>query len=78
MALYDQEVARNIGTPNCQQLNNCCKTSYRSDDEKTETSEASNDVVERGSVTKSQKGEKAYVEKKVEEVFSVEGTSTMF
>ena len=36
------------------------------------------DVEERGSVTKSQKGEKAYVKRKVGECFSVEGTWTMF
>ena len=37
-----------------------------------------NDVVERGSVTKSQKGQKAYVERKNGRVFSVESTWTMF
>ena len=36
-----------------------------------------NDVVERGSVTKSQKGKKVFVERKVG-VFSMEGTTTMF
>ena len=37
-----------------------------------------NEVVERGSVTNSQKGKKAYVERKVRECFSVEGTWTLF
>ena len=65
MALYDQETARTKG-PNCHQLRTAVKLlidqimgarNFR----------VQNDGVERGSVTKSQKGKKACVERKVVE-----------
>ena len=75
MGLYDQEVARHSGTPNYQQLQTAVK--LRIDQMMRHRNfKARNDVVERGSVTKSHKGNKACAEKKVG-VFSVEGTWTM-
>ena len=76
MALYDQEVARTNWTRNCRQLRTAVKLHI---DQMTRNLnfKARNDVVERGSVTKSQKGNEAYVERKVG-VFSVESTWTMF
>ena len=54
MALYDQEVAPNNGTPNCQQLKTAVK--FHIDQMmRNRNFKAWNDVVERGSVTKSQK-----------------------
>ena len=68
MGLYDQEVARNSGTPNYQQLQTAVK--LRIDQMMRHRNfKARNDVVERGSVTKSHKGNKACVEKKVGECF---------
>ena len=77
MALYDQEVARNNGTPNYQQLKTAVKL-HLDQMMRNRNFRARNDVVERGSVTKSQKGNKACVERKVGECFSVEVTRTMF
>ena len=68
MALYDQEVARNNGIPNYQQLKNAVKL-HADQMRRNRNFKARNDVVERGSVTKSQKGNKAYVERKVGECF---------
>ena len=76
MAMYDQEVARNNGTPNCQQLKTAVKL-HIDQMMRNRNFRARNDVVERGSVSKSQKGNKAYVERNVG-VFSVESTRTMF
>ena len=59
LALYDQETARNR-RPNYQQLKTVVKFLVDTDDENSETSGFGNQVVERGSVTKSQKGKKAY------------------
>ena len=70
MSLYDQE-ARNDGTPNDQQLKTAVKL-HIDQMMRNRNFKARNDVVERGSVTKSQKGNKTYVERKVE------GTRTMF
>ena len=58
MALYDQEVARNEWTPNYQQLKPAVKLHF---DQmmRNRNFKAWNDVVERGSVTKSQKGNKS-------------------
>ena len=68
MALYDQEVARDNGTPNCQQLNTAVK--HRIDQMmRNRNFKARNDVVERMSVTKSQKENTANVEGKVGECF---------
>ena len=64
MALYDQEVARNNGEPDYQQLQTVVNHHVRNRNFRVR-----NDVVERGSVTKSQKGNKAYVERKVGECF---------
>ena len=76
MSLYDQEVAPKNGTPNYQQLKTAVKL-HIDQMMRNRNFTARNDVVERGSVTKSQKGNKANVERKVE-VFSVESTRTMF
>ena len=68
MALYDHEVAPNNGTPNYQQLKTAVKPHV---DQMTRNLnfKARSDVVVRGSVTKSQKGNKAYVERIVGECF---------
>ena len=65
MALYDQEVARNNGTPDYQQL----KTAVKLHNDlmmRIRNFMVRNDLVERGSITKSQKGNKG----KWESVFS--------
>ena len=77
MALYDQEVAWNNGTPNYQQLKIAVKL-HIDQMMGNRNFRAQNDVVERRSVTKGHKGSKACVERKVGECFSVEGTWTMF
>ena len=68
MALHDQEVVRNFGTPNYQRLKTAVKL-HIDQMMRNQKFKAGNDVVERGSVTKSQKGNKASVERKVEECF---------
>ena len=68
MALYDQELGRNNGTPNYQQLNIAVKL-YIDQMMRDRNFKAQNDVVETVSVTKSQKGNKAYVEREVGECF---------
>ena len=68
MALYDQEFARNSGTPNYQQLQTAVKL-QNDQMMRNRNFRVRSDVVERGSVTKSQKGNKAYVEWKVGECF---------
>ena len=76
LALYDQETAR-TQEPNYEQM----KTAVHLHIDQmmsTRNSRVRSEVVERGSVTESQKGKKAYVERKVGECFSVEGTWTMF
>ena len=65
MALYDQETAR-TKEPTYHQLKTAVKTSYRSNNENSKL-QVREDVMERGSVTKSQKGNEACVERKVEE-----------
>ena len=64
MALYDQEVARNKGTPNYQQLQTAVKL-YNDQMMRNRNFKARNNVVERVSVTKSQKGNNAHVERKM-------------
>ena len=76
LALYDQETAPNKGKPNYSQLKTVVKL-HIDQMMRTRNFRVRNDVVERGSVTKSQKGKKAYVERKVR-VFSVGDTWTMF
>ena len=66
MALYDQEVARNNGTPNYHQLKTSVKL-HVDQMMRTRNFRAQNDVVERGSVTESRKGNKPCVERKVGE-----------
>ena len=61
LALYDNETVRNE-KPNYQQLKTAVKLHIHQ-------MSVRNDVVERGPVTKSQKGKKAYVERKVGECF---------
>ena len=68
MALYDQEVARNNGTPNYQQLKTAVKL-HIDQTMRNRNFRARNDVVERGSVTKSQKRKQSIVEEKVGECF---------
>ena len=68
MALYDQEFARNSGTPNYQQLKTAVKL-HNDQMMRNRNFRVRSDVVERGAVTKSQKGNKAYVECKVGECF---------
>ena len=68
LALYDQETARNKGKPNCSQLKTAVKL-HTDQMMRTRNFRVRNDVVERGSVTKNQKGKKAYVERKVGEGF---------
>ena len=58
MALYDQEFARNTGTPNCQQLRTAVKL-HIDQMVRNRNFKAWSDVVERSSVTKSQKGNKS-------------------
>ena len=72
LALYDQETARNSGKPNYSQLKTAVKL-HIDQMMRTRNFRVRTDVVQRGSVTKSQKGKKAYVERKVR-VFSVEST----
>ena len=65
-ALYDQETVRNTGQPSHPRL----KTSVRlhiDQTMRTRNFRVRNEVVERGAVTKSQKGQKAFVEMKVGE-----------
>ena len=77
MALYDHDVPRNNGEPNYQRQKTAVKLQI---DQmmRTRTPRARNDVAERGSVTKGQRGNKAYVERKSGRVLSMEGTWTMF
>ena len=65
----EEEVARNNGTSNYQQSRTAVKL-HVDQMMRNRNFEAHNDVVERGSVTKSQKGNKAHVERNVESVFS--------
>ena len=67
MALYDQEVARNNGTPNYQQVKTAVKL-HIDQMMRNRNFKARNDV-ERGSVTKNPKRNKACVEKKVGKCF---------
>ena len=68
MALYDQDVARNNGTPNYQQLKHAVKL-HIDQTMRNRNFRVRSEVVESGSVTKSQKGNKARVERKVGECF---------
>ena len=65
LALYDKETARHNGQPNAVKL-------HIDQIMRNRNFRVRSDVVERGSVTKSRKGNEAYVERKVE------GTWTMF
>ena len=68
LALYDQETVRNNGQTRCLRL----KTSVKLHIDQmivTRTFRVGNEIVERGSVTKSSKGKKACVERKVGECF---------
>ena len=66
MALYDQESVRNNGQPSYIRL----RTSVRLHiDQRTRNFSVRNEMVERGAVTKSQKGKKAYVERQVGECY---------
>ena len=66
MALCDQEVARNSGTPKYQQLKKTAVNLRNGQMVRSRNFRVRNDVVERGSVTKTQKkGNKACVERRV-------------
>ena len=68
LALYGQETVRNGVHPSCSRL----RTSVRVHIDptmRTRNFRVRNEVVERGSVTKSQKGKEAFVERKVGEPF---------
>ena len=68
LALYDQEVARNNGTPNYPLIKTAVKH-HVDQMMRNRNFKARNDVVERGAVTKGQKGNKACVERKVGQCF---------
>ena len=68
LAFYGQETDRNKGKPNYSQLKTAVK--LRIDQMmRTRNFRVRNDVAEGGSVTKSQKGKKDYVERKVRKRF---------
>ena len=67
LALYDQETVRNNGQTNYLRLKTAVKLHI--DQMITRNFKVRNDVVERGSVTKSRKVKKAHAERKVESVF---------
>ena len=68
LAVYDQETARNNGQPNCSRLKTVVKL-HIDQMMRTRNFMVRNNVVQRGSVIKSQNGKKAYVERKVGECF---------
>ena len=68
LALYDQETVRNNGQTSYLRLKTSVKF-YIDLMMRTRNFRVRNDVVERRSVTKSQKGKNAYVERKVGECF---------
>ena len=68
MALYDQGVARNNGTSNYQQLETAVKL-HIDQIMRNRNFNAWKDIVEKRSVTKSRKGNKVCVERKVKECF---------
>ena len=68
LALYDQETIRNNGQTRCSRLKTSVKL-HIDQMMRTRTFRVRNEIVERGSVTKSSKGKKACVERKVEECF---------
>ena len=76
LALYDQETVRNNGHTSYLRLKPAVKLDI---DQmmRTRNFRVRSDVVERGSVTRSQKGKKACVERESGRVFSVESTGTM-
>ena len=65
MASYDQDVARNNKTPNYQLLKNTAVKLHIDQMMRNQNFRIRNDGEERGSVTKSRKGHKACVERKV-------------
>ena len=77
MALYDQEVSLNNGTPNYKQLNTAVKL-HNDEMMRNSNFRVRSDVVERRSVTKSRKGNKAYGGRKIRECFQWKSTRTMF
>ena len=68
LALYDQETIRNNGQTSCLRLKTSVKL-HVDQMMRTRNFRVRNDVVERGAHTKSSKGKKAYVERKVGEYF---------
>ena len=72
LALYDQEIARYNGQTYYLRLKTAVKL-HIDQIMRNRNFRVRKDDVERGSVTKSQKGKKAYVERKAERVFSEEG-----
>ena len=66
LSLYDQETARNKGKPNSSSQLKTAVKFHIEQMMRTRNFRVRNDVVDGGSVTKSQKGKKAYTERKVE------------
>ena len=77
MAVYDQETVHERKMANCHQVKTAVKL-HTDQMMRTRNFRVRNDVVERISVTKSQKGKRGNVERESVRVFSVEGTWTMF
>ena len=77
LALYDQETVRNNGQASYLRLKTSVKL-HIDQMMRTRNFRVRNEVVERGSVARSQKGKKACVGRRVRECFSVESTWTMF
>ena len=77
LTLYDQETARNNGQTNYLRLKTAVKL-HIDQMMRTRNFWVRNEVVERGSVTKSQSAKKAYVKRKLGECFQWKGTWTMF
>ena len=69
LALYDQETVRNNGQTSYLRLKTSVKL-HIDQMMRTRNFRVQSEVVERGAVTKSQKGNRAYVERKVGSVFS--------
>ena len=75
-AINDQEVARNDGTPNYQQSKTAVKL-HVDQMMRNHNFKVGNDVLERGSVTKSQKGTKPMLRGKLESVYSGKHTDNV-
>ena len=77
LVLYDQETARNNGEPNYSRLKTAVKL-HIDQMMRTRNFRVGNDLVDRGSITKSPKKKECLRREERGRVFSVEGTRTMF